>query len=203
MPQDYTTFQNIYVPSSGRVHLTNNYRHKWDSIIAIYGPTCVYCYDQPATQIDHVIPRSWKDCNHISNLRPCCSWCNLHAGSQVFDTFDEKYDFLRKERARRRHLRYKRTVCTSCLLPYQRPLHSPNMFLCAECYDDEYDKMYRKKKPWIEWLELCKTAGFLVEAHRALAGILRLNRSISIPAKDKARLLAIEYSMVDEFEIEW
>lgn len=180
----------------------NDYRYKWDAIITIYGENCVYCHVQPATQIDHVIPVSWKNCNHISNLRPSCSWCNLLAGSQVFNDFDEKYEYLRKERAKKSRFRYKRTVCVCCKLPFQTPLHSPNFFLCAECYDLEYGEVYRKRQAWQQWLCLLASAGFVVDAHRYLGNTVRSSASTNIPTRDKARILAQGYSMHSEWDIE-
>ena len=179
-----------------------DYRHKWDILTQVYGENCAYCHVQPATQIDHVIPVSWRNCNHISNLRPACAWCNLLAGAQVFSEFDEKYEFLRAEREKKSRFRYKRTVCVHCKLPFQNPLHSPNYFLCAECYDWEYNKTYRKRKGWASWLELLHEAGFIVDAHRHLGEIVRMNSSTTIPTKDKANLLAEAYAAFSPWEIE-
>lgn len=181
---------------------TNAHLRKWDLVIEIYGELCAYCHNQPATQIDHVIPVSWKECNHIYNLRPACAWCNLLAGSKVFENFDAKYEWLRAERNRKRRFKGARTVCTCCKLPFQNPLHSPNFFLCGECYEYEYQKPIRKRLLWIEWLELCTEAGFIVPAHRALARIVRESPGTTIPSREKARLLAIEYAKREEWEIE-
>lgn len=180
---------------------SNAHLSKWYAVIDTYGDMCAYCHDQPATQIDHVIPVSWRECNHLYNLRPACSWCNLLANSLVFSSFDEKYDWVRKERNRRKWNKHSRTVCTCCKLPYQNPLHAPSFFMCAECYDYEYGKMTRKRKQWSEWLNLCGNAGFIIPAHRALAEIVRKNPGTTIPHKDKARILAEEYAKRETWEI--
>jgi len=149
------------------------YRNKWAAIVEIYGPNCVYCHNQPATQIDHVIPVSYIDCNRIENLRPACAWCNLLAGSQVFETFDDKYEWLREERYSRRRNKNLRTICTVCRLPYQRPLHSPSLFLCAECNDYEYHTRLASRRVWREWLALLNEARIIVECHREFGRTVR------------------------------
>jgi hypothetical protein len=186
-----------YNTARSNVHL-----RKWNIVIETYGELCAYCHDQPATQIDHVVPVSWKECNHIFNLRPACAWCNLLAGSQVFETFDDKYDWLRDERNKKRRFRNKRTVCTCCKLPFQNPVHAPNYFLCAECYDYEYNRLLHMRPAWIEWLELCTKAGFIVPAHRALAVVVRESPNTTIPNRDKAAILAEEYAKRESWEVE-
>lgn len=180
---------------------SNNHLRKWVLVTEMYGDMCAYCHNQPATQIDHVIPVSWKECNHIWNLRPACAWCNLLAGSSVFDNFDDKYEWLRAERNRKRKFRGTRTVCSCCKLPFQNPFHAPNYFLCAECYSIEYRKALQFRAPWVEWLNLVTAAGFIVPAHRALGEIVRENPGTTISAKEKARILAIEYAKRETWEI--
>lgn len=177
-------------------------RNKWDVLVSIYGTTCAYCHENYATQIDHVIPVSWKLSNHIDNLRPCCEWCNLAMGDKVFETFDDKYEWLREQRLRRNIGKQKRTVCTVCRLPYQRPLHSPNLFLCASCYDTEYRKAFSLKPQWKQWLELCRRAGFIIEAHQDLAAWHRSLYGTSITKQQRARQLAEFYSYYQAWEIE-
>lgn len=185
--QDYTSFRATA-------------RKKWQTLVEVYGSTCAYCLDNPATQIDHAVPVSYHATNHISNLRPCCEWCNLLAADRVFETFEDKFEWLRQERLRRRFGNHKRTVCTVCRLPYQRPLHSPNLFLCPECYDREYNKALRLRVQWREWLELCKRAGFVIEAHRALVAWQVGLRGTSLTLEQRAAKLAEFYA---EYNGEW
>lgn len=140
----------------------------WDTLTTTYGVNCVYCHGQPATQVEHVIPISYGGNNRLVNLRPVCSWCNLLVGDRVFESFDEKYEWLRQERQRKQRLQ-KRTVCIHCLLPYQTPLHSPSPFLCAECYDLEYDTKWARRRQWREWLYLCERALLIPSLHKRLA----------------------------------
>ena len=102
----------------------------------------------------------------------------------------------------KRKFRGNRTVCTCCKLPFQNPIHAPNYFLCAECYSVEYRKALQFRAPWIEWLNLVTAAGFIVPAHRALGEIVRENPGTTISAKEKARILAIEYAKRETWEIE-
>jgi hypothetical protein len=177
-------------------------RLKWDILTSIYGTTCVYCHDNPATQIDHVIPVSWKLSNHISNLRPCCQLCNLMVSACVFETFEDKYEWMRAERLRNRRNAHNRTVCVRCLLPYQRPLHSPSLFLCAECYDAEYEKDTHLRPQWREWLHLCSTAGFIVEAHRQLAAWKATVPRTTLTSTQYATKLAQIYQEHEDWEME-
>lgn len=177
-------------------------RNKWDVLVSIYGTSCAYCHENHATQIDHVIPVSWKLSNHIDNLRPCCEWCNLAMSDKVFATFDEKYDWLTEQRRKRNIGKQKRTVCVVCRLPYQRPLHSQNLFLCARCYDREYGKQFHIKPQWRQWLELCQRAGFIIAAHDDLAAWHQTLHGTNITVKERARQLAEFYSYYQAWEIE-
>jgi 5-methylcytosine-specific restriction endonuclease McrA len=44
-----------------------------------FGFTCYLC-DDPATTLDHVIPRARGGSNRDENLRPCCRRCNEAKG---------------------------------------------------------------------------------------------------------------------------
>ncbi len=178
-----------------------SYLSKWSVVIGMYGEICVYCHDQPATQIDHVIPVSWSNSNSIYNLRPSCAWCNMLASSNVFSSFDEKYEWLRIERNKRRVKRYARTVCTCCKLPFQNPLHVPSYFYCPECYDFEYETSLGKRAGWLNWLRLCESAGFIIPAHRALAEYIRTRHRTTITAQERCTILAEEYSKYEDWEI--
>lgn len=66
-------------------------------ILEKYDRVCVYCYED-ADQVDHIIPWSYKRCDDEDNLVACCWICNLVASSRVFDTFQDKQDFVQKRR---------------------------------------------------------------------------------------------------------
>lgn len=167
------------------------YRSMWFSVLETYGVNCAYCHVVPATQIDHVIPVSYIENHTLANLRPSCSWCNLLAGSKVFETFEDKYEWMRLERLSKRRFRNRRTICTTCRLPYQVPMHSPSIFLCSECYDYEYEKQTSKSRAWREWIDLLKTAEINVKCHREFAKAVR---NIDLPKQAKDRLFGTIYS---------
>lgn len=144
---------------------STSYRKHWSELVARFGSICVYCRDEPATQIDHVIPVSYYPLHIIENLRPCCGWCNLLASDKVFETFAEKDEFLRKARQTKRN-KQRRTTCSKCWLPYQNPLHVRSFFYCPECYDEEYETQYRYTAKWRDWLRLLEEAEIDVDLHR-------------------------------------
>ena len=65
-----------------------------------HGENCFYC-GALATHIDHVRPRWWLEMhglpeNELDNLVPACARCNLMAGGKVFDSVEEKRNWIRK-----------------------------------------------------------------------------------------------------------
>jgi len=137
----------------------------WRELVAYYGARCYYCRSEIATTIDHVVPYSYDQDNNFENLVPACIWCNALASNKTFDNIEQKRQYILNQRNK---MRNKRAVCTSCLLPYGYLLHSPSLFLCAECYDDEYSTNYSQKKEWKRWIEQLMAAGIPAEAHRFL-----------------------------------
>jgi hypothetical protein len=132
----------------------------------MYGDTCYYC-GEPASCIDHIIPISYGGNNDIGNLVLSCSWCNLLAGSTVFDDLDDKFEYIRRQRMKKR--KHRHAICSACLLPFEYRLASPSLFLCAECYDDnEGDTAYSQRRIWKDWIALLEEAGIPVEAHRTI-----------------------------------
>lgn len=136
----------------------NVYKKHWERLILMHGTICVYCGDQPATEIDHVIPLAYVTLHDIENLRPTCSWCNLLASDKVFESFYDKRAYILQKRQKKMHGRHQRTSCGDCWVPYQYPRHSPSPLLCAECYDEEYDTSNRTKAVWRSWLTLLEEA---------------------------------------------
>jgi hypothetical protein len=45
-------------------------------------PTCSYCQQNPASHVDHVIPRSQGGDLSPENTTPACGWCNLSKGAR-------------------------------------------------------------------------------------------------------------------------
>jgi hypothetical protein len=62
---------------------------------------CRYCNER-ADQVDHIIPYTWSIRNEDSNLVACCGRCNLVAGNKVFDSFDQKRDYILARRRQKR-----------------------------------------------------------------------------------------------------
>ena len=143
----------------------HQYRKLWSELVDIYGSICFYCHKEIATTIDHVVPYSWDQDSHIDNLVPACLLCNLIASDKMFDSVDHKRQHILREREKRIN---QRAICTDCMLPFSYRTHSPSMFLCAECYDDEYDTKYSQTKEWRRWLIQLAQAGIPPTAHRNL-----------------------------------
>lgn len=62
--------------------------------------TCVYCFEL-ATEVDHITPYSYIPDNTDANLVASCRLCNSIAGSMVFDSFNMKYQYIKREREKR------------------------------------------------------------------------------------------------------
>lgn len=170
----------------------SGYREAWARLIEMFGPNCVYCHRNLATQIDHVIPYSYIKFNGIENLRPACQWCNLMASDKVFEDFEAKYDWLREERSRGKwKKKYRMHTCAECLIPFYTMLHA-NEFLCPHCYAIEYETREPINGAWRQWKNLLVTAGFAPEAHYAMAQ--RLHGFWGVSYADRVEVLVDEYS---------
>jgi len=135
-------------------------------LIQIYGQNCYYC-GEFATCIDHIVPVSYGGKNDFDNLVLSCSLCNLIASDRVFEDVEYKRDYILQKRSRKH--KTTRALCTNCLLPFDYRVLSPSLFLCAECYDDEYtDMTYSRRNAWDRWIDVLLDAGVPVEAHRAI-----------------------------------
>lgn len=66
-------------------------------ILENFNYSCVYCGD-PASEIDHILPRSYALDNSDGNLVASCRWCNLIASNKVFDNFEAKKIYILSER---------------------------------------------------------------------------------------------------------
>ena len=97
---------------------------------------CIYCLGD-ATEVDHVVPFIWSQCDEPENLVSCCSICNHIAGSFVFDDFDLKSEYIRATRQNRkwkkRLKKISRPKCNHCG-GYFRPLYmKATLFICPDC----------------------------------------------------------------------
>lgn len=140
-----------------------SYKKFWDELTDIYGNVCYYCRVEIATTLDHVVPYSWDQDNAIENLVPSCTLCNSLASNMLFDSVIQKQAYILKHREKYKN---RRSICTDCKLPFAYRLHSPSMFLCAECYDLEYATSFCSRKEWKRWTMELSLAGIIVEAHK-------------------------------------
>ncbi|MFA5376901.1 MAG: HNH endonuclease [Dehalococcoidia bacterium] len=173
------------------------YRNKWNELIEYYGTTCYYCRKEIATTIDHVVPYSWDQDNDIENLVPACALCNALAGNMMFESVDHKRQYILGERKKRVN---QRAICTDCMLPFTYRTHSPSMFLCAECYDQEYNTQYSQTRQWRKWIVQLAAAGIPADAHRNLRRRLERVRLSERNRRVKIELLIDEYSYCAEHD---
>jgi len=134
----------------------------WERMVALYGHLCAYCREEPAVTIDHIIPWSYSYDSSLSNLCPCCLWCNLHAGDKYFSSFEDKQRFLRDKRCRGRSAS-SRTVCVTCFLPYQRPHMTSSMFQCPLC--DPSKATGNQLVEWGKFEHVLETSGVRLHLH--------------------------------------
>lgn len=181
---------------------SSSYRNKWETLCDIFGNICVYCHVMPATTIDHVMPVSYRECHDLDNLRPACFWCNVFAGSRKFDNFNDKYWWMQKHLSGKiqRKIIVNRTTCATCWLPYQRPYHTQNMFLCPECYDLEYEAHLSDRTRWRDWLLVLEIARINVDGHREFGNFCRTMHGLT--AKEKADVFGtIQASYLSELAV--
>jgi len=141
------------------------YRRYWDQLIDLYGRLCYYCREEIATTIDHVIPNSYDFDDTIENLVPACAFCNQLASDKHFEDIEQKTQFIL---TRRSYKSSRRAICVDCYLPFWYRVHSPSLFLCAECYDRQYDTAKARKPQWLQWLVELRAADIIPEAHAVL-----------------------------------
>lgn len=168
-----------------------SYRKYWSRLIEIHGPLCYYCKEEVATTIDHVVPYSWDADNEIENLVPACGLCNQLANNKMFDSAEHKRQYIIGERKKRAS---RRAICSECFLPYTYLAHSPSLFLCAECYDNEYGTNNAKKKNWREWLYDLEQADIYPQAHRNMKSMTGYKTS----KEKRLKILAGEYERFQE-----
>lgn len=166
------------------------YKKHWPLLIQVFGRTCYYC-GEFATQIDHLMPISAGGSSSFDNLVPCCAPCNLTGSDHVFETIEDKTEYILKKRRRKG----KRTLClcSDCLMPYEYLVTSPSLLLCARCYDYDLGIIkWTKRKLWANWLDLLVTAGYDIEAYAELSRIVctTYDKGIIIKREVKMQLLS-------------
>lgn len=170
----------------------NEYRKRWRELVSNHGARCFYCRKEMATCIDHVVPYSYDHDNQIENLVPACTLCNLLASDKCFDSVEQKRQYILGQRAKRGN---RQAICTDCLLPFAYRVHSPSLFLCAECYDLEYGTEYAQHPEWKLWLRQLREAGIPAEAHESLRKMV-IESPDTFRAREKLDALVDEYGKV-------
>jgi hypothetical protein len=168
------------------------YWTKWKELTLRYGDMCFYCGEEAATSIDHVLPYSYAVVNSIENLRPACAMCNCIAGDKMFDSDTEKKWYILSKRNRRHDKNMRYCTCTECRAPYIYRMHSPSLFMCPECYDEEYGTHYATSKTWDSWLALLADAQMWIDIFRIYKGLRRRAGRLVSPAnllKESRRLM--------------
>src|ERR1051325_5055731 len=56
---------------------------------------CGYCFEKWATCWDHIIPYSLGGPTHTDNLMPACRACNSMLSDKVFNSIEEKREYVR------------------------------------------------------------------------------------------------------------
>lgn len=165
-----------------------NSKITWARMITFYGQNCAYCMEEPAQSIDHVIPWSYSQDNSIENLRPCCLWCNLHAGDKMFSSFEQKRAYLKDKRGKGRSAA-SRTVCTTCLLPYQRPHMTTSMFECPIC--DPSKSRGSQHKEWKNFLPVLRQAGIRLDLHAKIRDMTSDGMNLTRAKKELGELYIV------------
>ena len=61
---------------------------------------CGYCFDAQATEWDHMIPWSYRRDNSEANLMPSCHRCNAMLYNKVFETIEERREYVQNRRGK-------------------------------------------------------------------------------------------------------
>lgn len=152
--------QGYFITKDNAMNRSLRYHRHWNKLVELHGGLCFYCQEEIAVSIDHIIPQSWDHDDSIENLVPACMYCNSIASDKMFEDVEIKRQYILKHRRRTR-----RAICTDCLLPFTYRYHSPSLFMCAICYDIEYETKYSKRARWQRWIDLLIEAGIYPDAH--------------------------------------
>jgi rubrerythrin len=99
---------------------------------------CVYCGDT-ADVIDHVIPWSYCHTHDEENLVASCSVCNEIASDKVFDSLQEKTNYIKAIRSGQKWTRKTNNkkiriyYCTECGVVLHPCINGSTNFLCPSC----------------------------------------------------------------------
>ena len=100
--------------------------------------TCVYC-DEPALEVDHILPWSWNGDDSEENLVASCRDCNSIASNKIFPSFQDKKEYILTIRSTlkwQKKFRARTSICTSCKQKFNPLSRGASRFLCSKCYKD-------------------------------------------------------------------
>lgn len=64
---------------------------------------CGYCFEEWATCWDHIIPYTYGGSIDPENLMPSCRLCNAFCHDKVFDSIEEKRQYVKECREKRKN----------------------------------------------------------------------------------------------------
>ena len=91
-------FCNQHEPLALLVELTPKLAKKRfrEEIFQAWDYKCGYCHD-PATSLDHVIPRFKSGSSNRNNLVPCCRRCNANKASNPMEEWYRQQEYFKEE----------------------------------------------------------------------------------------------------------
>lgn len=99
------------------------------------GYVCAYCLGI-AEEVDHILPWSWNKNDDADNLAASCRDCNRIASNKVFETAQEKFEYInavRKNPKWQKKTKNRISVCVHCKRTYKPRHQGSTVFLCSEC----------------------------------------------------------------------
>lgn len=79
---------------------------------------CGYC-DNPATSLDHIVPRFKSGSSNRNNLIPCCRRCNANKASSSLEAWYPAQDFFSEEKlAKIKNWMENEIIDLSTFIPY-------------------------------------------------------------------------------------
>lgn len=99
------------------------------------GYVCAYCIGE-AYEVDHILPWDWNHNDSEDNLVACCRDCNSIAGDKVFESRQDKYNYINSVRNGskwQRKLNSRVSICIRCKKTYKPRVSGSTVFLCSEC----------------------------------------------------------------------
>ena len=84
--KDPLTLLIEHTPKRAKRRFRESIYHAWDH-------KCAYC-GQPATSLDHIIPRFKSGSSNRNNLIPACQRCNSNKGSMDMETWYKQQSYF-------------------------------------------------------------------------------------------------------------